>query len=455
MTIANSPEVQAALEQLASQLQNRMKEDEIPGLSASVVYDQETIWADGFGYANRETQTPATADTPYRIASITKVFTTTMMMHLRDAGKLRLDDPVTRYLPEYQPRSPFSDSPPTTLRQLASHTSGLPANAPGIGPATTEYPSDEEFLAMLKNIELVLLPGSEIKYSNLGLTILGHVLARAAGQSYAQYLIAQIIQPLGMGNSGLHMDKETLARAAISHVPEGMPFPATRPDFDSRSLAPAEQMHSTVNDIARFIALQFRDGDNPAGGAQIIAGSSVREMHAPVALAADWRTGLGLGFALGRVADHAAVWATGGYIGYGSNITMIPELKLGVAIFINSLAAAEEIGKQSIELLIPAVSAAIQREEEILPAPADWQRYVGFYAYPGHPGVDVTIARGKLVMTSRYSGNVYRYVPHHEHIFRGAGGLTAGELLRFDVGPDDRALRADTGNEVFERMPAD
>src|SRR5689334_11211567 len=107
MSIANSPEVQAALEQLATQLQRRMAEDEIAGLSAAVVYDQETIWSKGFGYANRERHTPATPDTPYRIASITKVFTTTMMMHLRDAGKLRLDDPVTKYLPEYQPRSPF------------------------------------------------------------------------------------------------------------------------------------------------------------------------------------------------------------------------------------------------------------------------------------------------------------------------------------------------------------
>lgn len=453
MDVVSAAEVQAALGEVEAQLQSTMAEEEITGLSAAVVYDQDTIWAQGFGYANHEQQIAATPDTPWRIASITKVFTTTMLMHLRDAGRLQLDDAVMKYLPEYQPKSRFRNVPPTTLRQLASHTAGLPADAPGIGPQTVEYPNDEQFLASLKDVELVLLPGSAIKYSNLGIAVLGHALARAAGQSYEDYLAEHILAPLGMRSSGLHMDAATLSHAAMSYVPEGVPFPRTTPDFDSRAFAPAEQMHSTVNDIARFVALQFRAGDNPAGGTQIIAGSSVREMHTPVMLNPEWRDGLGIGFAVGRFGEYNAVWATGGYIGYATSIMMLPALKLGIAVFTNYLGDAEGISRAALELLAPAFSAALDRVEAAIPAPAEWHKYVGYYVHPGHKGVDVMIAKGKLVMTSRQTGNVYLYGPHHKNTFLGTEGRTAGDLLRFDVDDAGNVLRVDTGNEVFERQP--
>ncbi|PZR97580.1 MAG: hypothetical protein DLM69_09550, partial [Candidatus Chloroheliales bacterium] len=404
MDVVSAAEVQAALGQLEAQLRATIEEEEIAGLSAAVVYNQDTIWAKGFGYAKRETQTPATPDTLYRIASITKVFTTTMMMHLRDAGRLQLDDAVAKYLPEYQPKSHFRDAPPTTLRQLASHTAGLPAEAQGVNFNTLQYPDTAQFLASLADVEIIIPPG-EIKYSNLGIAILGHALERAAGQPYGEYLRANILAPLGMNRSGLYPEATMRDQLAVSYAPERVPFTLTPPNLDSAALAPAEQMYSSVEDIARFIALQFRDGDNPAGGAQIIAGSSLREMHAPVALDPDWQTGIGIGFALQRLADHTAVVATGGYLGYASNITMIPALKLGVAIFANYLTGAEGIGYAALELLQPVFSAAIDRAESTIPAPAAWQKYVGFYAYPGHKGIDISIAKGKLVITSRLSGN--------------------------------------------------
>jgi hypothetical protein len=86
------------------------------------------------------------------------------------------------------------------------------------------------------------------------------------------------------------------------------------------------------------------------------------------------------------------------------------------------------------------------------PNAAGWQKYVGFYAYPGHKGIDITIERGKLVITSRLSGNTYRYLPEGENLWRGQGGRVAGELLRFDTDAAGEVLRADMGNEVFERQ---
>ncbi len=125
-TIAQDPAVSAALANLDAQLAAAMKERNLPGLSAGVIYDQELIWAKGYGYADLEQHIPADADSIYEIGSVTKLFNAVMLMKLRDAGKLNLDDPIEKYLPEFKIRSRFSDPRPPTFRQVVSHVSGLP-----------------------------------------------------------------------------------------------------------------------------------------------------------------------------------------------------------------------------------------------------------------------------------------------------------------------------------------
>jgi CubicO group peptidase (beta-lactamase class C family) len=108
-------------------LESEQESQNIPGLSAGIVYDQEILWAKGFGYANLEERIPATIGTLYRIGSVTKIFTAVMLMQLRDKGHLQLDDPVARYLPEF---TRLRTDIPITFRHLVSHTSGLPTMPP-------------------------------------------------------------------------------------------------------------------------------------------------------------------------------------------------------------------------------------------------------------------------------------------------------------------------------------
>ena len=133
--IACDPAVSAALTQLDAQLTAIMKERNLPGLSAGVVYDHELIWTKGYGYADLERRIPADADSIYEIGSVTKLFNAVMLMKLRDAGKLSLDDPIEKYLPEFKIRSSFPDPRPPTFRQVVSHVSGLPRE---YGFVTTE-----------------------------------------------------------------------------------------------------------------------------------------------------------------------------------------------------------------------------------------------------------------------------------------------------------------------------
>ncbi|MEO8393175.1 MAG: serine hydrolase domain-containing protein, partial [Chloroflexota bacterium] len=115
----SAPEIQAAIGLVEAMLEREQRNRKIPGLSAGIVSDQTLIWQRGYGYANLEKQIPADERSVYRVASITKLFTSTMMMLLRDAGKVNLDDPVEKYLPEFRIKSPFADARPPTFRMIA------------------------------------------------------------------------------------------------------------------------------------------------------------------------------------------------------------------------------------------------------------------------------------------------------------------------------------------------
>src|SRR5262245_33609913 len=119
-------EVASHLALLCAWIEAQMAYKGQPGLSIGIVLDQQLVWAKGFGFANIAQKTPATPGTIYRIASITKLFTSMAIMQLRDAGKLQLDDPITKHLSWFELKNRFPDAPPITIRHLLTHTSGLP-----------------------------------------------------------------------------------------------------------------------------------------------------------------------------------------------------------------------------------------------------------------------------------------------------------------------------------------
>src|SRR6266581_396090 len=188
----NDPEIEAALVLLDAQIEAERKDQKIPGLSAAVIYDQEIIWFKGFGYANVQEQMPADSRTVYRVGSITKLFTATMLMQLRDAGKLQLDDPIEKYVPAFKLKSPFDDQRSPTFRQVVSHTAGLPIEAPLDYWQTLEFPTIEKVLESLKDAEMVFPAMTKFKYSNLGFAILGYALEVIANQPFKEYIVEHI-----------------------------------------------------------------------------------------------------------------------------------------------------------------------------------------------------------------------------------------------------------------------
>ncbi len=443
--IKNDPEVKAALGLLEAQLAAFRQEEEIPALSAAVVYDQQILWAKGFGYTDLEGKVPATPQTIYRIASITKLFTATMLMQLRDQGRLQLDDPLGKYLPGFQLKSSFGDLPPVTLRQLASHTAGVPRLGPPNLPPTAAVPPIETILARLQDAEMTFPPLTEYKYSDLGFNLLGHALSGVAGQAYEDYIQDHILKPLGMEHSGFEWTSGMQPHAATAYLRnKGEKLEKYAPPGRRSAFAPCCGLFSSVEDMARFISLQFRDENQPADGAQVLRGSSVREMRTVQWVRSD-RLGQGIGFGIPRVGEYVAVGHGGGL---RTRVLVVPALKVGVAVFTNGPrgGAAPAASLKALELMIPVIEHAARRQKQVEPATptAVLQKYVGLYETASGSQAEIKLVKDQLMLVHPQAPEYdTELIPVDEHKFRIKGGYFMGEfvVLESDAGGTVTRLR--------------
>ncbi len=452
--LAANPEVAAALKVLDAWIEAMVAEREQPGLSIGVVYDQELIWAKGYGYADLAKKIPATPATVYRIASISKLFTATAIMQLRDAGKLQLDDPVAKHLPWFKIKNAHPDGPTITVRHLITHTSGLPRELPITYWNDLNFPSRADMIDLLPGQETVFAAETEWKYSNLAFALAGEVVAAVSGEPYPQYIENHILKPLGMSSTRVVPDANMpgLATGYGRRVP-GEPRDV-EPFINIGGLIPAGSLASTVEDLARFIALQFRDG--PAGGAQVLKGSTIREMHRVQWLRPDWQSGQGLGFAIRRVADQVRVGHGGAVPGHRTQIELAPAAKLGVIVLTNANDGdPARYVNQAFKLLGPPIARAAEEPKKALEPDPAWEKYVGTYAWK-RSNVRIMVLNGELTMLSPDADNPWearvRLKPVGPHTFRMIGGSSSGELLRFELDSSGHVVRLIAGNYYMLRM---
>ncbi|EGG17819.1 hypothetical protein DFA_08820 [Cavenderia fasciculata] len=242
-------------------IQKQMSANGIKSFVASIVYRDEMVWSKTYGVQNplNDTSPPLTIDSHIAVASVTKVFTDLMMFQMRDRGLIQsLDDPVTDYIKEFSILDPYKQSRKITLRELSSHQSGLPRELPcaGLGSQCTE----EMILSMLSKMFLVLPQYSVTHYSNLGISMLGHALARAASQPYHTYVKKNILEPLDMHNSTFSF-KQALPTLAIglTLLPNGSYIETPPPPIGWAG--PAGGLFATTRDMSKFIAFWLSTDD--------------------------------------------------------------------------------------------------------------------------------------------------------------------------------------------------
>lgn len=451
-------EVRSNLDLLERWLEAQVELRALPSLAVGIVYDQSLIWAKGFGYADLQAKTPASVDTVYRIASITKLFTSTAIMQLRDEGLLQLDDPVEKHLPWFQVQNPFDDAPVITIRHLLTHAAGLPREAAFPYWADRDFPTPEAIRETLPTQSLALMPGTQWKYSNLGLALAGEIVEAVAGEPYAQYIQANILDPLDMAATYVDVP-ENAPNAAIGYgarKPEGsrdvVPF------TDCKGITPAANMASTVGDLAKFAMLQMRGG--PRGGAQILKGASIREMHQIHYLHPSWQTGRGLGFHLWRLHGKTLVGHGGALEGFRTDIQVSTEDKVAAVVLSNGhdtvpVYYTEKIFKWVAPALVKAANPAVHSEP-----PQEWQRYVGRYENIWSNNTQIMIFNGKLIAFYPEGDDPLAYhvtlVPIEGNRFRiegGDPGGSMGEEAWFETDDTGKVVRLHMANMFY--LPVD
>lgn len=453
---ADDPDVASSLNLLESWIEARMEYKNDPGLAVGIIYDQELIWAKGFGWSDTEKKIAATPRTIYRIGSITKLFTATAVMQLRDREKLRLDDPIVKYIPGFEIQSRYPEAPPITVRHLLTHTSGLPREA--AFPYWTDhiFPSRDEIIEGLRGQETTFPSETKYKYSNLALALAGEVVTAASGEPYEQFIEKNILEPLGMTDTSVNLTagrKDRLAAGCSRRLADGKR--TVMPYTDAKGIAPAANMSSTVEDLARFISLQFRN--DPPGGPQILKPSTLREMHRVHWLLPGWRAGRGLGFSVRRFGDKTLVGHAGWVAGYQTQIGFVPEDKIGAVV----LTSADDgqpgtILEQALTVVTPAILRAVRPEAAPgKPDPA-WSLYTGKYTDPTVWESEVLVVEGKLVLYNHNyppeenaRGSLIELAPAGKHAFRMTGENGDGELVIFEIGTSGKVERVKVGENYI------
>ena len=301
----------------------------IPAISIALVDGQRVVWSRGFGWADSAAKIPATASTIYRVGSLSKLFTSVAVMQLVEQHKLALDAPVQRYLPSFRPRNPFGGE--VTIRELASHRSGLAYDPPiGGAFATDSTPTLAATVASLNAATLVYRPGTRTKYSNAGIAVLGLVLERTAKEPFASYVDRAVLNPMGMDHSSFRPRADAAALAAKGTIwtIDGRRFVA--PSYEL-GIAPASDLSSNVLDLSKFIEFLSARGA-VSGGGRLLSRSSLDAMWTPQFAAPSAETGFGIGFEIRRLDGHRVVGHSGSMIGFAAELLALPDDSLGVVV---------------------------------------------------------------------------------------------------------------------------
>jgi CubicO group peptidase (beta-lactamase class C family)/D-alanyl-D-alanine dipeptidase len=432
-------------------IQAQMAEKRLPALSVALVDDQTTVWARGFGVANPADSTAATAETPYRVASVSKLFTDVAVMQLVEAGRVALDTPVTRYVPEIHPENPFGQ--PITLRELLSHRSGLVREPPVGNYFDPTSPSVAATALSLNGTSLIYAPGSRTKYSNAAITLAGYIVERVSGEPFAAHMQRAVLDPLGMTASSFDPSPALVERRARGQMwtTDGRTFAA--PTFPL-GLAPAAELTASMRDLGRFLSALFAGGVGQGG--RILADSSLAAMWGIQFGEQAQATGYGLGFAISQLDGHQRIGHSGWHYGFGTELAALPHERLGVAVSTTAdagNAVPERVANAALRLMLAV------REGRPLPSiestdaipPAVMARLAGRWR-GRRLGLDLDVRGGALwmqpvaggfVTTVRQRGDTLvsdGRLTYGERILRGSGFLVyEGDTLHQAPDPKPQA----------------
>lgn len=369
-----------------------------PSISFGVVADGKLVYANSSGTSNITTGKKADTNTLYRIASMSKSFTSMAILKLRDEGKLNLNDPVSNYIPEMDRAGQLTaDAPAITIQHLMTMSAGFPEDNPW-GDRQLDA-TDEALLDVLREgVSFSNVPGVNYEYSNLGYALLGKIIGNVSGRPYQQYIKEEILLPLGMENTEWEyseIPEETLALGYLWEESEWVDVPY----LHDGSYGSMGGLISSIEDFGKYMALHldaWPPRDDPETGP--IRRSSIREMHQPWRMnallteaktpgGADCPAVVAYGYGVSWHKDCRGIVRiahSGGLPGFGSEWRIYPEYGLGIVSFSNrTYGAPSSVNAIALDTLIaiadlkprslPPSKILEQRKSELAEVLTGWE----------------------------------------------------------------------------------
>ena len=347
--------------------------------SVLVAKGDQIVFNKAYGSANLEWDVANTPTTKYRIGSVTKQFTAASILLLEERGKLKLNDPVKKY---------FAGAPAAwdgvTLKHLLSHTSGIPNFT-----SFPEYPklkqfqtSATELVGLFKDKPLDFAPGEKWNYSNSGYVLLGYIIEKVSGMSYAEFVQANIFTPLGMADSGYDSNGSVITRRAAGYTRSGESM--NNADFVHMSVPHAAGgLYSTTEDLLRWQRGLY--------GGKLLSAASLTKMT--TAIKNDYALGLEVQTGKRKMYSHS-----GGIEGFDAHLAYYPDTQVTVVALsnVNGTAAADIVTKLGALMHGEAVVLTHERKEISVPREV-LERYVGTYALSPELDVMVTLDGDQLL----------------------------------------------------------
>ena len=371
----------------------------VPSIAVAVAYKGQVIWEEGFGFSDPESKVPATGQTVYSLASVSKPITATAIMTLVQKGKVRLDDPINRYLGDDKIVARIGNTEDATIRRVANHTAG-------IMPHYKTFDADRgeqvpPFSQTIQNFGiLVIPPGERFVYSNVGFGLLGHAVETVSGKELGTYLKEAIFDPLGLSTAGVNLAVNETPGVAKRYFYGSQKLP----DYDSETPA-AGSMFMSAHDLLRFGLFHLK-GAIPGQTGAVLTRSSIDEMRTPLRLNdGHLNEQYGLGWEIGR--KHGLKWFghDGGMSGVTTILAIYPTADLVVVVLSNGMTEDDAINSLQDDIVHMVLPATVALDGGFIPTPQEVGTWRGSIQKDNEPiSVELNIQKDGSVFVQLDSG---------------------------------------------------
>lgn len=425
-------------------LLERQSKHRVPAIYGAVARKGVTLWGEGVGSADLASPgIPPDEDSQFLIASNSKTFTAVVVMALRDEGKLSLDDPLEKFVPE-------STHAGITIRQMLAHVSGMQREPVGDVFETLDSPDRERLVAEFAGAERVLKPHYRWHYSNLVYAMLGEVVARIDGRDWYDSVHARILLPLGMRRTTVGLTGRSVTGY---YVPPYTDVPSTEPLFDLKALAACGGLASTAQDMTAWGSFVADPVD------EVLHPDTLEEMLQPQIMAdvERWQVAFGLGFMLFRSGDRIFAGHTGGMPGHITGLFTHRESGTSGLAMMNS-SSAPDPAMLAVGLANHVIDNDPAEPDPWVPGtdvPAELAGIIGRWYTEGSPFV-FSVRQGHLEAKAAAApehkpASVFEQVD--KDLYRTVAGRETGELLRVTRDADGEVVKMNWATYLVTRKP--